>query len=544
MTSPIQAHPARARCDKPRERSARETREARSAVLILIAATLVGRLLFGFCLGLGIDESYTVATGRHPQLSTFDHPPAAWWLAWSAGRLFATETALVLRLPFILLFAVTTWLTYRLTACLFDERAGFWAAATLNLAPVIAWTSGTWIVPDGPLNAALMAATYATANAVFGPRRTAPLWWLAAGGCGGLSLLSKFHGILLFAGVAIFLLTCRAHRRWLLTPWPYGAVVVAALMFLPVVVWNEQHGWVSFAFQGGRARLQGISPLGPLTALGGQALYLLPWLWLPLVACFVKAIAAGPADDRRWLMACLAIGPILGFSAIALMGGRVLPHWAAPGYLMLFPLLGAALARRMESRDRIAQGWLIVTAGSLASVLAFVMLMSQFPWPTMVGPGGKALPNPFLESLDWKDLKTEIEARGLANKPDLFVAATRWHEAGKIDYALGGRLPVLCLCHDPRGYGVLTRPTAHLGDTALIIGRNLPPERVANTYGAYFENIEQMRPITIAHAGAPVFELSVYLGHGLRAPNESPSLLDPLLLERRARVPSPEVGEK
>src|SRR5215470_10153947 len=133
------------------------------AVLLLIAATFVARMVFGFSLGLGIDESYTVATGRHPQLSTFDHPPAAWWLAWVASRLFATERALALRLPFILLFALTTWLTYRLTAFLFDERAGFWAAATLNLAPVLAWTSGTWILPDGPLDAALMAGSYAIA---------------------------------------------------------------------------------------------------------------------------------------------------------------------------------------------------------------------------------------------------------------------------------------------------------------------------------------------------------------------------------------------
>src|SRR5262249_31961281 len=474
----VQPRPARQTCDAAPVSCVREVSSARRTVLILIAATLAGRVLFGLSLGLGIDESYTVATGRHPQLSTFDHPPAAWWLAWGAGQLFATESALVLRLPFILLFAVTTWLTYRLTAYLFDERAGFWAAVALNFAPVIAWTSGTWILPDGPLNAALMAASYATAKAVFGSRRTAPLWWLAAGGCGGLAMLSKFHAIFLFAGVALFLLTCRAHRRWLLSPWPYLGVVVAALMFLPVVVWNEQHGWVSFAFQGGRARLQSISLLGPLAALGGQALYLLPWLWLPLVACFAQAVAAGPADDRCWLVTCLAIGPILGFTAIALTGGRVLPHWAAPGYLMLFPLLGAEVARRVENRDRIAQGWLIVTTGSLAIVLALVILMSQFPWPTLVGMGEKVVPNPFLESLDWNDLKTEIEARGLANKPNLFVAATRWHEAGKIDYVLGGRLPVLCLCHDPRGYGVLTRLRAHLGDTALIIGRNLPPERV------------------------------------------------------------------
>src|SRR5262245_774417 len=509
----------------------------RRSLLILIAATLVARMLFGFSLGLGIDESYTVATGRHPQLSTFDHPPAAWWLAWGASQLFATESALALRLPFIVLFALTTWLTYRLTAFLFDERAGFWAAATLNLAPVLAWTSGTWILPDGPLNAALMAGTYAIARAVFGARRTAPIWWIASGACSGLALLSKLHGVLLPVGAALFLLTCRAHRGWLLTPWPYAAAVVAAVVFSPVIVWNEQHGWVSFAFQASRAQIQGINPMGPLAALGGQALYLLPWLWVPLMACLAKAIAAGPHEDRRWLMACLAIGPILGFTAVSLTGGRVLPHWAAPGYLMLFPLLGIEVAPLVANRDRLARAWLMATAGSLATLLAAVSLMSRFPCSAIAGTGGKVVPNPLLESVDWKDLKTEIEARGLAKIPNLIIAATRWHEAGKIDYALGGRLPVLCLCRDPRGYGVLTRPWEHLGETALIIGGNLPPERVATTYGAYFERIEEMRPIAITHAGKPASELSVYVGYALRAPSETPSLLDPLSL-RRASAPS------
>jgi 4-amino-4-deoxy-L-arabinose transferase-like glycosyltransferase len=503
---------------------------ATRAVLVLIAATLVARVVFGFSLGLGIDESYTVATSRQPQLSTFDHPPAAWWLAWGASGLFATQSGLALRLPFILLFALTTWLMYRLTALLFGERSGFWGAATLNLAPVIAWTSGTWIVPDGPLNAAMVAGAYAAAQALFGARQRAPLWWLAAGACGGLALLCKFHGAFLFAGVGLFLVTSPGHRRWLLTPWPYAGALVAAVLFLPVIVWNEQHAWVSFAFQGGRARVQAINLWGPIAALGGQALYLLPWLWLLLVLCLGKAAVRGPADDRRWLMTCLAIGPIFAFTAVALTGAHVLYHWAAPGYLMLFPLLGAEVATAVENHSRYVRAWLIASAASLVVVLAAVMAMANLPWPTIAGPGGKIVPFPLLESVDWRELATELEVRGLAGRPKLFVAAARWHEAGKIEYALGGRLPVLCLCRDPRGFGILTQPETHLGETGLIIGRNLLPERIMTVYSAYFDSIEQMPPITITQAGKPAFELSVYLGRGLREAAERPSLLDPLSL--------------
>jgi hypothetical protein len=240
-------------------------------------------------------------------------------------------------------------------------------------------------------------------------------------------------------------------------------------------------------------------------------------LWLSLVVCLGKALLKGPSDPRGWMMACLAIGPIAVFAAVGLTGARVLPHWAAAGYLMLFPLLGAEVATALENHGRYARTWLIASAASLFAAFLAAVAMSLLPWPTIAGPGGKIVTFPLLESVGWATLKSELEERGLADKPRLFIAATRWHEAGKIDYALGGRLPVLCLCGDPREYGVLMRPELHIGETALIIGRDLSQERIMATYGPSFDSLEQMRPIAIAHAGKPLFELSVYMGHGFRA---------------------------
>jgi hypothetical protein len=54
--------------------------------IVLILATAALRLAFGWALGLGIDESYMVASGRELQFGYFDHPPLAWWLAWAAAR--------------------------------------------------------------------------------------------------------------------------------------------------------------------------------------------------------------------------------------------------------------------------------------------------------------------------------------------------------------------------------------------------------------------------------------------------------------------------
>src|SRR6266436_2557398 len=132
-------------------------------VAALILLTFVARLLFAAALRLGIDESYMVAAGRKLQLSYFDHPPIAWWLAWGSAQLTGSESAVVVRLPFIVLFGLTTWLTYRVTSALFD--------------PVLGAT------------ACLIAALPADGRAACG-------WWLAAGACAGLALCSKYSAAL------------------------------------------------------------------------------------------------------------------------------------------------------------------------------------------------------------------------------------------------------------------------------------------------------------------------------------------------------------
>ena len=62
-------------------------------VALLIVATFIARLLFAAALGLGVDESYMVVAGREPQLSYFDHPPIAWWLAWGISHVAGSESA-------------------------------------------------------------------------------------------------------------------------------------------------------------------------------------------------------------------------------------------------------------------------------------------------------------------------------------------------------------------------------------------------------------------------------------------------------------------
>jgi hypothetical protein len=482
-------------------------------VAVLILATFLARLWFASALGLGVDESYMVAAGRKLQLSYFDHPPIAWWMAWVAAHLAGNESAVVVRLPFVTLFAVTTWLMYRVTSALFRAPAGLWAAVLLNLAPLLGITAGTWVLPDGPLFAGLLGAVACLIVALPSDGRRAWGWWLGAGACAGLALCSKYSAVLSITGVAVFLSTEPASRRWLLRPHPYVAGLLALAIFLPVLIWNAEHGWISFLFQGGRA-IGDLRPFGPISNLAGQAAFVLPWIWAPLIWCGVAALRHGPRYKERWLLVCLALPAIVVFTAVALWS-KVLFHWAAPGYLLLLPLLGDAVARHWRT-SRPVRVWLATTAAFVVLGVGLFVSVVRFDWLPSLLPDFLPGKDPSLEIVDWTSLREDFADRGLLDRPGLVVAAMGWLEAGKIDYALGGRVPVICLGPDPRQYGLIARQDDYAGADVLLVAPRMPVETVVGRFSSLFEWIEPISPAMILHSGRPAMKVSLLIGHRLR----------------------------
>ena len=472
---------------------------SRGAVLALIAAGTAVRLLMAAAIGLGIDESYMVAAGRGFHLGYFDHPPISWWLATGAARIAGSEADVVVRLPFILLFALSTWLMYRLTAALFGPRAGFWAAVAFNLSPVFGVTTGGWVLPDGPLTCALLAAALCLLRAL---ESDGWRWWLAAGAAAGIALLSKYTAGLTLLGAFAYLATQPAHRRWLRRPHPYVAAALAAALFLPVIVWNATHGWASFAFQGGRAAERGLHPFGPLVVLAGEALFVLPWIWLPMMAKALAALRAGPADRRRWLLVCLGAPPILLFALVGLRSRHVLFHWASPGYLMLFPLLGAALAAWPPVLVRRA-----ATATAVVLLLGLALVASEVHWGWLPLHG-----DPAAQARDWTALRPALAARGLLDRPHSVVGTVNWQNAGKVGYGIGPGSPVICLSRDAREFAFAAPAAAHAGqDVVLVTPRPVDAASLA-AQGFTFAALQPLAPVT----GAGFGRLQLTLGHDLR----------------------------
>ena len=490
---------------------------ARAVLLVILLGTLA-RLALAGSLGLGIDESYMVAAGRTLRLGYFDHPPLSWWLSAGAARLAGSEAGWVVRLPFVALFALSTWLMFRLTDALFGARAGAWAAAALNLSPVFAVAAGGWVLPDGPLDCALLVAGLCLVRAL-PARGPAWGWWLGAGLAAGLALLSKYSAGLVLAGAFLYLLTQPTHRAWLRRPQPYVAAVLALAAFAPALVWNAEHGWASFAFQGARAGAERLLPFGPLTVLGGEALFLLPWLWLPLMVALLRGLRAGPAAWRTWLPVCLGIFPILLFAVVGFWSRHVLFHWAAPGYLMLFPSLGAELERLAAIRPRLVRRALVGTLALLG--VAVVAMVGEFGFDLIPPAADRLLPLARIElqARDWTALPAALAARGLLT-PNLVLGGVGWQETGKLDYAMAGAAPVICLNPDTRQYSYAPGMAAHVGQDILIASTKPVTAEMLARQGAVFDALEPLPPVALMQPGRTGADLFLTRGRNLHAPAE------------------------
>src|SRR4051794_25650763 len=455
-------------------------------IVLLVGATTLIRILFAATTGLGVDESYMVAAGRVLSLGYFDHPPASWWLSWGAAHLFGSEHPVVVRLPFILLFAVSQVLVWRIGCLVANARAGFWAAVALNLSPVFGITTGSWVLPDGPLDAALLGAALCLLRALSAGDRSWG-WWFGAGLCAGLAVFSKYTAVLPVGGAFLFLLASPAHRRWLARPQPYAAALVVLLVFSPVLAWNATHHWASFAFQGDRAVGLRFRPFEPVATLAGEALFVLPWIWLPLMLVFAGAFRRN-APWTHLLLACLAAPPIVLFALVSAWSSqRVLFHWAAPGYLMLFPLLGELIARH------VVRPWvrrlIIATAVLELAAVATIALQIQFDW---LGGSLAAVMrrDPTDEGLDWRSVRQDLDARGLLPAGGI-AAALNWRDAGKLGYALGPDTTMLCLNRDSRQFG-FTAPVGAFQGRDVVVLLPDPADRGVEEAKRWFDNVEML----------------------------------------------------
>ena len=489
------------------------------ATLLLILAALVLRLAMAAAIGLGTDEIYTVAISRQLSLSYFDHPPLHQWLTHAATAMLGEGRQA--RLPFIAMFAATSWLLFAITRRLYTAEAGFWAVVCLNLSGFFTLSAGSWIVPDGALLLMLALAASALAREFFPHAGEPPAtWsnWLLAGAALGFAGLAKYHAALAALGLALWLVLTPQSRRALRHPGPWVAAAIALAMVSPVIIWNAQNGWASFLFQAGRTQGAGFTPWLVPVSLLAQAGWLLPWVFVPLVAGLWlgwRGSRAEPASARPFIfLMALALPTILVFTITPAFGNLGLPHWAMPGWLFVMPLAGVHLAALANS-GKPARWARLAAAGSLV-VLGLLATQAATGWLGRIIPG-LSRNDPTLETFGWDQLPARLAATGLMGA-DRFVIADSWQNAGRIDVALGGAALVMPGTPDPRHYAFNISQQALIGKNAVVIVRARREAQLRTALAEHFGSLGPAIPITLGRGGQSEIQLVAFAATSFAKP--------------------------
>lgn len=216
----------------------------RTASVGITAYILVLRLVYLGLVDLMPEEAYYWNYAQHPALGYLDHPPMVAWLI-HLGTGFFGRTEFGVRIGAYVCWLVAAGFTYGFAHNLRGKSAALKSLLLLAVLPFF-FTAGFIMTPDAPLTACWAGTLFFMERALLGGQRKA--WW-GAGLFLGLGLLSKYTILLLGPAALLFMLVDRPSRRWLRSLEPYGATLLAGLMFTPVVLWNARHHWASFTFQ-------------------------------------------------------------------------------------------------------------------------------------------------------------------------------------------------------------------------------------------------------------------------------------------------------
>lgn len=311
------------------------------AAIWLTLGLLAVRLLTIGEFGLFLDEAYYWVWSQHLAASYYDHPPLVALMIRASTFLFGDGPFGVRALGAVSI-AVDAMLVYAIGRTLLgSRRLAAWAAIFFNVS--ILAGIGMIVVPDQPMMVFWLGALYGAARIA---RGGSGWWWLFVGLMIGLTGLAKYTALFLGAGLVLWLVLVPSQRRWLRSPMPYLGALVALAVFSPVLVWNAENGWASFALQLDRSayefdalKWQGFAQfLGLLVLMAGPPVFILA------ATGAASVLRRGWRIDPGLALLIITAVPLPLYLGVHSFSEWIGGHWLAP--LVVNASLLAALGMR------------------------------------------------------------------------------------------------------------------------------------------------------------------------------------------------------
>ena len=302
-------------------------------------------------------------------------------------------------------------------------------------------------------------------------------WWLAFGAIAGFSLNTKYMVAFYLGALAVGLLTT-SRRKSLLHPWVYLGALLAGIMVLPNLLWQQAHGWpfVELGKAGAASKNIAMSPaeffLQQLLLVGPLASAIwLSGLWADIVR---PKLAVARAFPIAWLIL---------FVVFDISHGK--PYYLSAIYPTLLAFGAAEIERWIGNHAaRTATLGMVVLAGILTAPLTLAILPIDIfiRYERIIGfmpSTGEhlrltALPQYYADMFGWREMATKVAAVYWSlpskDRSRAVFFGNNYGEAAAID-VFGRRMGLPPAISGHNNY-YLWGPRGHDGSIIIIVGGN------------------------------------------------------------------------
>ena len=397
-----------------------------NALLIYIAlATVIVHMITGRQYGFHRDELATLEDARHLAWGYVAYPPVTPFFGRLSLILFGTSLT-----GFRFFAAVAQAIGVVITGLMARELGGRRGAQLVAAAAAVPFCIGGGVMMQYVAFDAL--AWMLTAHFTIRLLRTGdPRWWIAIGSSIGFGLMSKYSIVFFVAGLLAGMLLTDA-RRYLRSKWFWCGVATALLIFLPNVMWQAQHNFVTLDFLK-HIHARDVRIGRTQNFIPEQRNFLL--LAAPLFFAGLYFYMVAPAGKRFRALAWMYLVPLTLF---VIAKGR--SYYLAAAYPMMFAAGSvwgeqwiAGMKRGWANAVRKLMWFALLTDIALVATITLpITPVNSKRWEVVSKINGD-----FVEQIGWPELVQTVaqirDSLPAEDRPRMGVVAGNYGEAGAIN---------------------------------------------------------------------------------------------------------------
>ena len=316
-------------------------------LFIFLGLLTLLRLVFISQVELVADEAYYSMWSQHLDLSYYSKGPGVAF-AMRLGTAIFGMNEFGVRFLSPLLGLGTCLVMYFFAKRIYNESVAIWTVLAMNALPI--FNVGTVVMTIDPLSiffwaAALYAFWLALENGV-----EFNWYWPYTGLLIGLGFLAKYTNAMQLISIVLVLWLTRRFRVAFLRGGFYSMLGVFLICTLPVLIWNQQHEWITLAHLKERGNLNtgpAVHFLEPLKFLGGQLVVYSPLVLIGMIVALWWVRKEWAVKFKPRFLALFAL-PVLVMYVLLSFKKAGQPNWTAPALISLGILAAAYWHEEMQ----------------------------------------------------------------------------------------------------------------------------------------------------------------------------------------------------